>query len=100
MYLYVYYVNFSITMATFDNLDNFANVSTLIIKDLFYFHNVIKSIGFHIIHLNIRSVNKNFSEFLLMITLNYKIENFNVIKTIDNLFNQNNGIIVYINKNI
>lgn len=102
----------------FDNLDNFANVNTLIIKDLFYFHNVRKSISFHIIHLNIRSTNKNVSEFLIMMStalnlldfivlieawllnniVSYKIENFNAIKTNDNLFNQNSGIIVFINK--
>lgn len=53
--------------AIFDNLDNFANVSTSVIEDLFKFHNVTKSFGFHIINLNIRSINTIFSEFLLTI---------------------------------
>lgn len=103
----------------FDKLDSLYNLKTDIILDISELDfNIVNKNSFLTFHLNIRSITKHFSQLLIMLNtklqffdciiltecwlkncvINFKLTGFNAYKTQENNFNQNSGIIVYVNK--
>lgn len=103
---------------TINELDNLYEIRTNIVSDIIDLKSFfVNKDGFTIFHLNIRSINKNFSQLLVMLNniihfidciiltecwlsncvVKFEIDGFISYRTSDNNFNQNSGIVAFVN---